>query len=97
MADLPILAVFLDNQFVELQQITNDGVNERVVAIYPDAQDAIRILRAYLEEPEAIKRLRCQIAPRELRYQTGVWADDKEIAVTLKSVQVETPKTANVI
>lgn len=87
-ADLPILTVFLDNQFVELLQITDEGVNECAVTIYQNAQEAICMLRTYLEEPEAIRRLCRQIAPRELRYQTGVWADDKQITVRLESVQV---------
>ncbi len=87
-ADLPVLAVFFDNKFVEMQEITPDGFTERTINIYRDTKDAVRALKSYLTEPEIIKRLRRQIAQRELRYPTNLLADDKEITVTLRSVEV---------
>jgi hypothetical protein len=88
-ADLPILVVFFDNAFVEMQEVRPDGIKERTAVIYRDAPDAISKLKSYLFEPEIIKRLRRQIVPRELPYRTNLMVGgEEELTVTLKSVEV---------
>ena len=88
-ADLPILAVFFDNAFVEMQEVAPDGIKERTVSIYRDAADAVTRLNSYLCEPEIVKRLRRQIVPRELAYRTNLFVNEtEELTVTLRSVEV---------
>lgn len=87
-ADIPILAAYLENLYSNDEPVIRGISPVDSVKLYDDVPTGLRGIRAYLERPEIIQRLLGRLVSRKLVYQTDLWNDDKQLNITVESLDV---------
>ena len=87
-ADIPILAAYLENLYSNDEPVIRGISPVDAVKLYDDVPSGLRCIKSYLERPEIVRRLLGRLVSRNLVYQTDLWNDDKQLNITVESVDV---------